>query len=484
MGLGAGGDAAAAAPLAFWDPAAAASAAARMGSIVARVQAEVSALRAGGVEAVIVLGHGGVGATAAEPGDDERLAASVTGIDLVVSGHTHRSTPAPRWVADPEGHLVPVVQPGPYGAEVGRVELVLAPGARATLDPARTAFLPVDDRTAPSDDPALAAILAGVMGYLEAGPGAPASFLERALSHVEGAEVTDDPGVLGDLYFRVLGHTAVDVVGLGAGETNGMNLDTDAMLAAARALDPGSPPVAALQASGAIRADLRAGRTGDITFADVFDVVPLGADPTVAVSTDPAAAAAVMPQLPGYPLVRFDVFTVELRAALEVGLLQSMRDPDFFLGPSGLAVEYDPTRTPLFDPAAPLGPGWIRRIAVVDGDGAETATLYDVEQAGWNGSHFVADPFALQPVVATYYVASFAQLAGITPKDGAGAPLPAVAAGILRRGDGSAVKDHEALASFVRAQCLANGGELPARYGGPVPRRMLPYAPGAAAPAP
>jgi 2',3'-cyclic-nucleotide 2'-phosphodiesterase (5'-nucleotidase family) len=477
MGLAAGIDAAAAAsPLAFWDPAAT-TPGEQLGSIVATVQEAVTALRAQGVDAVIVLGHGGIGATPADQGGDQLLAASVAGIDLVVSGHSHLSTAEPIWVEDPEGHLVPIVQPKPCGAEVGRVELVLGAGARAALDPARTAFIPVDDGTVPTADPEVGAILASVRGYLEVGPGAPASFLERALSYVEGAEVSDDPDVLGDLYFRTLGHTTFDVVGRGLGETNGMNLDTDAMLAAARAVHTAHPTVAALQARGAIRSDLRAGRTGDITFADVFDVVPLGADPTVAVSTDPAAAAAVMPQIPGYPLVRFDVFTVELRAALEVALLQSVRDPDFFVGPSGLVVDYDMTRAPLFDPAEPLGPGWIERIAVVGEDGAETEVLYDVAQAGWNGSHFVADPFALQPVVATYYVASFAQLAGITPKDDGGVALSAVAAGILRRGDGSAVKDHEALAKYVRDECLANGGELPDRYGGSVPRRMRPAAP-------
>ncbi|HEX9400849.1 MAG TPA: 5'-nucleotidase C-terminal domain-containing protein [Anaeromyxobacter sp.] len=471
MGLGAAIDAAAASPLAFWDPTAT-TPAAQFGSIVATVQRAVTALRADAVDAVIVLGHGGIGATSAQQGDDELLAASVTGIDLLVSGHTHFFTPAPISVQDPEGHMVPVVQPKPYTEEVGRVELVFDGGsARPSLDPARTRFIAVDDRTAPTTDPQILAVLGNVKGYLEVGPGAPASFLERALSYVEGTDVVDDPDVLGDLYFRVLGHTSVDVTGLGFGETNGLNLDTDAMLAAARSVHAAHPTVAAIQARGSIRSDLRAGMTGDITFADVFDVVSLGADPTVSVPADPAEAAAVLPKIPGYPLVRFSLWTLELRAALEVGLLQSTRDPDFFVGPSGLVVDYDMTRT-AFDPGAPLGPGWIKRLAVVDDAGVETQTLYDVTQAGWNGSHFVADPFALQAIVATYYVASFAQLAGVTLKDDEGAPLSSVAAGILRRGDGSAVKDHEALARYIRDQCRSNGGELPARYGDAVPRRM------------
>jgi len=330
----------------------------------------------------------------------------------------------------------------------------------------------VDDRILATADPALRGVLASTMAYLEAGTGAGPSFLERALTHVEGSAATHDPAALGTLYFRKLGHTTFDVAGLGTGESNGMNLDTDAMLSAARAV---GPTVAALQCRGAIRADLRVGTTGDLTFADVYDVVPLGADPTVVITGGPAAVAAALTEIPGYPLVRFWLSTAELRAALEASLLMATRDPDYFLGPSGLSVTYDPTRAP-FDLAVPLGPGWITRIATVDEAGVETGVLYDVAQAGTLGTHFLGDPTALQPVAATYYVASFAQLAGVTLRSAAGAPITPADA-ILRRGDGSAVKDHESLAAFIRDQCAANGGEMPARYGGPVPRRMVPPAP-------
>jgi 2',3'-cyclic-nucleotide 2'-phosphodiesterase (5'-nucleotidase family) len=469
MGIGAATAAAASTPLSFWDPAALPTVpTARFDSIVVRVQQAVTALRdQDKVHAVVVLGHGGIGLTPQTPGDDELLAASVTGIDLVVSGHTHLSTPAPRLVQDPEGRSVPVVQARAYGEEVGRVALVFDGVARPVLDSSRTAFLPVDDRILPTADAAVRGVLDATLAYLEAGAGT--SFLERALGHVEGSTVAHDPAFLGSLYFRPLCHTSFDVLGLGTGETNGMNLDTDAMLEAARFV---GTTVAALQNRGSIRADLSVGRTGSITFADVYDVVPLGADPTVVVTGSPAAQAAALTQIPGYPLVRYWLTTAELRAALEASLLMATRDPDYFVGPSGLAVAYDPARAP-FDLSAPLGPGWITRIATVDGVGTETGVLYDVAQAGLGGTHFLVDPAAPQPVVATYYVASFAQLAGVTLRNAAGAAITPAAA-ILRRGDGSAVKDHEALAKYVKDQCAANGGELPTRYGGAVPRRMVP----------
>ena len=480
MGVSAGMVAGGAAPVRFWD-ASASTPAERFGSIIAAVQPVVTSLRADhGVDAVIVLGHGGIGPSPGIPGDDERLAAYLSGVDLVVSGHTHRSTADPILVQDADGRAVPVVQPKAYGKEVGRVELVFDGSARPALDAARTRFIPVDDRVLPTADARIRAVLDGVMTYLEAGfPGASESFLERALTIIEGAPVVDDPDVLGDLWFRPLGHIAFDVVGLAPGETNAMDLDTDAMLAAARGL--GRTTVAALQATGPVRADLRPGKTGVLTFADVYRVVPLGGDPTVTVPANPADAAAELPKVPGYPLVWTKLSTAELRAALEVTLVQSTLDGDFFVAPSGLVVDYDPAREP-FVPATQVGPGWITRIAAVDEAGEETQVLYDVAQGGLGGTHFLVDPGSLQPIVTTFYVASFAAQFGIVLRDDAGVPTTAAAA-ILRRADAarSAVKDHEALATFVRAQCAANGGQLPARYGAAVPRRMRPsHAPPAA----
>lgn len=478
MGVAAGTVAAGAAPVTFWSGA---NNDQRFLSVVAQLQPAITALRTGAnpVDAVILLGHGGIGPAGGEVGEDEALAGYLSGVDLVVSGHTHRSMPAPRFVHGPGGKLVPVVQAKAYGREVGRVELVFPddPARPVRLNEGRSAFIPVNDTVLPTTDAGIVGELQAVMGYLEAGnPAVPAypSFLEETLSTILGTPVTDDPGVLGDLYFHELCQTTFDVVGLAPGETNAMNLDADAMLAAAFA--EGQPGLVALQASGPIRGDLLAGETGAITFGDLYRVVPLGADPTVNPLTDPNA-------LPGFPLVRALIPTAALRGALEGTLQFSLLDGDFFVAPAGMVVRYDMSRAPYDQtatvcfpggPTLPAGlcPGWVTYMALDDG-----TVLYDVSRPF---PHFgpTVDPAShVLPVVTTWYVASFASTFGVPLLDMTGQPTTPTGA-IIRRGDGSSVKDHEALGAYVLGACAANGGFLPSTYdaatpAGTVPRRMI-----------
>lgn len=444
-----------------------------LGAVAAAVQAQVTSLRAEGVDVVLLLGHGGVGHDAATLGDDEQLVGRLSGVDLVVSGHTHERPDAVRWATALDGRQVPVMQPAAYGMEVGRAELVLEPGQAPRLDPdaARTRFFAVDDRVAPSTDPALRAELATMVAGLETRTGPSQSFLEATLSAIESqaagtpTAVTDDPAVVGDLYYYPLGHTAFDVVGLAPGETAALNLDTDAMLAAARTFLPGEPTLAALQASGAIRGDLKTGQTGVLAFADVYRMVPLGADP---VGLDPAALDAADGQ-PGYPLVRFHLLAAELRGALELTLALSFQNGDFYVSPSGLVVDYDLSRPPL-DAGNPVSPGWITRLASVDPAGAETP-LYDAAAGGW-----LIPWYAPLPLVTTYQVAAFAVSMGIQPRNADGSATT-LGASVLRRPGGTTVKDHQALGAYLRAITDANGGELDARYdagdpAGAVPRRV------------
>lgn len=424
-----------------------------LAAVAAQLQPAIDALRNDDrVDAVVLLGHGGIGPVPAAPGDDERLAAALRGVDLVVSGHTHRSPDAIRWVADLDARPVPVMQAGPYGLELGRAELVVHAASRAGLDadPARSRFIAIDDRIVPSQDAALVGELLAVIGALEQRSGDAPSFLEATLSLVTGSTVTDAPG-LGDLYYYEVGRTAFDVVGLRKGENDVLNLDTDAMLATANALVSSAPTRVALQNNGAIRGDLRVGATGSLSFSDLYNLVPNGADPVEA--------------SPGYPLVRFHVFAAELVGALDATVKMAASDPDFFLSPAGLTYAYDTSR----DPAG----SWVSRVALVDGAGAETVLYDDALSPAWR-----VDPFGvLVPVVTTYYVASFAASAGVTPRSESGVALASLADAILAWPGGSHVKDHQALARFVAARCAANGGTLPSAYDastveGQVPRRV------------
>lgn len=420
----------------------------------AMIQAEVDSLRAEGVDAVVLLGHGGITANTAIPGDDERLARLLSGVDVILAGHTHLESGV-RVLTDADGLEVPLLAAPPLGRAVGRVELMLHDGGRATLVEDQTAFLPVDSRTIPLATSLAVGALERVIAGIEE------QFLPGTLSLIEGAPVADDPDVAGDLYFRALCYTPFKVTGLRQpGETNALNLDTDAMLTVMAGV--GLPTEVAIQNSGGARADFL---PGHITMADVFRMAPLGGDPTTGT--------------PGYPLVRVFMTAVELRAAFEGTLpmaypLSPIYSPDYYLSPAGLSVSYDPSRSPL-DLADPTGPGWVTRMALVAPDGTETL-LYDAEvdysptlPPGWT-----SNPLALHSLVSTYYVASFARYFGLTLyADAAYTELASLDDAILTwPGTEYTIKDHQTLGRYLKGACDATG-ELPASYEEPMARRVV-----------
>jgi 5'-nucleotidase / UDP-sugar diphosphatase len=89
------------------------------------VKREIEKLTAEGVERIVVLSHSGYG-------EDQRLAAAVDGIDVIVGGHSHTllandvegaAGPYPTWVTSPGGTRTPIVQAGSYGRYLGRLEV-------------------------------------------------------------------------------------------------------------------------------------------------------------------------------------------------------------------------------------------------------------------------------------------------------------------------------------------------------------------------
>jgi 5'-nucleotidase len=419
------------------------------------------------VDVVIALSHGGVNLAQPELGDDWQIAHNVAGIDLIVGGHTHDALAAPLVVVDPDGHPVPIVQAGDRGKYVGRVELVLRRGARPALDAAGARLIPVDQDVAPTLA-VTAEVIDDLIAGLETAPSGGKSYLERELRRVTGDEMVDDPGTLGDLYFCPLARTRFDVIGMtGAVETNVLNLATDAMLATTDEL--GLPVEVAIQARGNVTADILGGATGTLAYADLFRVFPLGQNPV-----DGSI---------GYPLVRAYIWTAELKAALELALSLGQEETDFFLGVSGVRVEYDPSRPAqvLPDVTAALDPenGRITKI-VIDGDhgdGYEGAdrVLFDLGVGGY--ASWVSGPLDLHPVVTSLYVASFAAEVGASLKHPTGTSGP-ITEFILVRPDGSDVKDFESFISYVHSEAALEGGYLPSRYDastaeGGLPRRWI-----------
>ena len=162
----------------------------------------------------------------------------------------------------------------------------------------------------------------------------------------------------------------------------------------------------------------------------------------------------------------------------------NLQDPDYFVSPSGLKVTYDRTRA-MWDRTNPGGPGWITRMATVSSTGAETP-FYDVSlsAAGWLVDP--TNPATFITIAATYQLGAFASTLGIKPRDPVTyaqvelANLDTLFVRYPCAGPGAcpAVKDHQALASYVAQVCVGNAGQLPSSYdatatAGAIPRRMV-----------
>src|SRR5207248_6292082 len=179
----------------------------------------------------------------------------------------------------------------------------------------------------------------------------------------------------------------------------------------------------------------------------------------------------------GYPLTRFAIFGVELRAAFEVtaGLAYtSAGNGQFFLVPSGMKFKYDTSRqlfstADALNPVAPRVTQISQAIDPTHPDGGSTV-IYDADDltlranAGWKG----VSPLKLYTIATSLYVASFASLAGVKLKNPANPAEiytdPEQA--IVRRQDGSEIKEWEALGTYIAVVSKANGGNLPVRYDG------------------
>ena len=114
------------------------------GDEIASIQADVDALTAEGIGIIIALTHVGLP-------QDMRIAEAVTGLDLIVGGHSHtylsssdedRAGPYPTWTQNPEGVMVPIVQAYAYSKYLGHLEasfddagnLIYAGGDTMVLD--------------------------------------------------------------------------------------------------------------------------------------------------------------------------------------------------------------------------------------------------------------------------------------------------------------------------------------------------------------
>jgi 5'-nucleotidase / UDP-sugar diphosphatase len=278
------------------------------------------------VDLVIALSHSGIHSDGS--GEDRELAEAVSGIDVIVSGHTHDSLSAP---VEAGGTLI--VSAGSYGRYLGELAITVTPPPTAGEKPS----IAIDDYVLHAIDDSIQgdALVEGTVDAYRDG-------LDEVLS--EGGLASN----------AVVATTETDLALPEFSEAPIGNLVADAYRAASAAAEP-DPAVIAFDANGQIRADLREGETGEVWFADLFRVVPLGIGPNLQ---------------PGFPLVTFYLNAVDIRSGLELGAAKEALSNDYFLQVSGLKVEYDMER-PLF--------GRVASVAVVTDDGEEELDLEDTE---------------------------------------------------------------------------------------------------------
>ena len=141
-------------------------------SVTEYVKGAVGALEAAGINKIIVVSHIGYSV-------DQDLAKAVSGIDLIVGGHTHtflgtgkgEAGPYPTLVKNPDGVDVPIVQAGQYGKVLGDIKVtwddagkvISAVGAPILLDASVTPDQGFLDRVAELGKP-LEALKAEVIG--------------------------------------------------------------------------------------------------------------------------------------------------------------------------------------------------------------------------------------------------------------------------------------------------------------------------------
>lgn len=160
----------------------------------------------------------------------------------------------------------------------------------------------------------------------------------------------------------------------------------------------------------------------------------------------------------GYPLVRANISSLELRAIFEFSLALRGVNTDYLLGQAGVKIEYDATRSPVTSVLDLFAPdkGQVMRILLdtdhKDGLDQFDKVIYDRAQ--------MIDVQGLYSVVTSSYVAEFASSVGVTLRDDMGIPVT-INDSILRRQDSSEIKELEGFFGYLIA---SPGGTLPSLY--------------------
>ncbi len=361
-----------------------------------------------GVDLVVALSHSGVTEGATE-GEDQTLAKNVTGLDVIVSGHTHT------YMSEPivEGDTT-IVQAGCYSRYLGRLVLVEDGAGGFTVESWEP--IPIDDET----------------------PGWPSSI--DAIDDYTEMLGTTAFSALGVGYADGVATTAFDMETIEMSEYGLGNFIADAVRYSAEKFT-GDDYDVAFEANGVIRDGIKKGTTGVITLGDIVQVLPLGIGPDHEV---------------GYPLISIYLTAAELKVASEIIVgVATMFSDSFFLQVSGFRFEYNDAYDVFWK---------VTKMYMEDGAGGYETTALDTSEANTTLYHVATNLYIGQMLgVVKDYLGGMISL---DPKDAAGVPYTNIEDAIIDIDPDTAgvqeLKLWRAMYEFVKDLPVETGATLPA----------------------
>jgi 5'-nucleotidase / UDP-sugar diphosphatase len=355
---------------------------------------------------IICLSHSGVltDKNGAWSGEDVDLAQAVSGIDVIVGGHSHTKLEQPLFV-----NGTAIVQTGEFGQFVGRLSLSYSAGKSRVED---YKLIPVDDKIQgdkiinqliEAQKEKISMDILNPIGVDYDKPVADAGFI------IEGNDV-------GKLMESNLGPMVADAIHFYVNSSGGRG--TDVSLVAAGVLFDKILP-------------------GIQTAADIFRVTPLGSGKDA---------------IPGYPLVRLYVTGRELKSILEVLQIAYKSSANNFCYYSGLRVEYDPEKIFLQK---------IKKVEIVHSDGS----LSNVDFSKKNKSLYSVTANSYMMEFVGIIKKMSIGLINVVPKDEAGNKVTDLKTAVIdmdeNREGVQEAKEWLALLKFLSSMNDTNGDGVP-----------------------
>lgn len=380
----------------------------------ASAQRCVDALKEQGAQVIICLSHSGT-SDKKKKSEDEQLAQKVSGIDVIVSGHTHTTLTEPIVVNDTY-----IVSCGPYCGNLGSLTLtgVFGDSKKTLVDYHLT---PIDEQL--PGDAGIAQIVEGWKAQVNSG------YLAR----------------YGLTYDQVLTHSdfAMSTPTGGVQENNAIGaLVADAFQWAAQELqaDPYDGPTITVTADGVLRAPIAA---GNITTSMAFDVLSMG------VGEDGTS---------GFPLVDVYLTGKELKAVLEVdaSVTPIMNAAQLYI--NGIDYSFDTHRM------------FFNRVyramlaeETVEQDGKETHIERTLTEIDDDKLYRVVTGMYSAQMLGTVKGKSMGLLS-LVPKDENGDEITDFSTRVLKDKNGNEIKEWYALAAYLKT--FGQPG-VPAKYHDP-----------------